>query len=64
MKWVWISVNSSRIGLVGRGHEKLVGHLKLFAYVCFSERKNNNKLLRNPKHWHTLQYDGHFTEEN
>ena len=48
MKWVWISVNSSWIGLVGQRHEKLVGHSKLFPYVCFSETKNNNKLLRNP----------------
>ena len=39
MKWVWISVNSSWIGLVGQRREKLVGHSKLFPYVCFQKQK-------------------------
>ena len=32
-KWEWISVNGSRIGLVGWIHEKLVRHLKLHLLV-------------------------------
>ena len=53
-KWEWISVNDSRIGLVGRRREKPVGHLTLRLFVPAV------KMLRNPK-----QYDeGHFTKED
>ena len=54
-KWEWVSVNSSQTGQVSRRHEKPVGHLKLHLLVC-AVLKNilkNNKLLRNPKQWHT-----------
>ena len=53
-KWEWISVNDSRIGLVGRRREKPVGHLTLRLFVPAV------KMLCNPK-----QYDeGHFTKED
>ena len=53
-KWEWISVNDSRIGLVGRRRGKPVGHLTLRLFVPAV------KMLRNPK-----QYDeGHFTKED
>ena len=48
-KWEWVSVNGSRINLVGR--EKPVGHSKLRSYVRLKQTKNTTttKLLRNPK---------------
>ena len=33
-EWEWVSVNITRIGLVGRRREKLVGHSKLHLFVC------------------------------
>ena len=34
-KWEWVSKSGSDIALVGRRHEKLVGHLKFCSYVQF-----------------------------
>ena len=67
-KWKWISVNSNRIGLVGRRCEEPLGRLNSICMCCFIIFINslkNYKLLRNHKQWHTLQYDeGHFTKED
>ena len=34
IEWEWVSVNITRIGLVGRRREKLVGHSELHLFVC------------------------------
>ena len=64
-KWEWVSVNGSWTGLVGRRHEKSVGHSKLrlymfnfFSFFFFFLTAAQSQTM-------TLQYDegGHFTEE-
>ena len=47
-KWVWVSVNSSGIGLVG--DVKLVGHFKLCLFVCAFLRKMDKSLERDETH--------------
>ena len=52
-KWEWVSVNGSRINLVGRRREKPVGHSKLCSYVRF--KKNERRKRKEKKREKTAE---------